>query len=130
MFVIGIDLRDIPRVERFCAFFLARFSRLDILINNACQTVRRPTSYYAALARNEAKAASLIGARSADFGALEMGGGGCIASPAGGGGAENAVGVGAEVGVLTAAMQSQIALTDDDLSFNVEATAQGWGCLF
>ena len=43
------DLRDVHSLERFCDFLLATLPRLDIVINNACQTVRRPASYYAHL---------------------------------------------------------------------------------
>ena len=51
--LFGIDLRDIAAVERFCAALLAELPRLDILINNACQTVRRPPAYYQHLLANE-----------------------------------------------------------------------------
>jgi NAD(P)-dependent dehydrogenase (short-subunit alcohol dehydrogenase family) len=42
----GIDLRHIPNVERLCDRLLASHSRLDFIINNACQTVRRPPGFY------------------------------------------------------------------------------------
>ncbi|MFT4624997.1 MAG: NAD(P)-dependent dehydrogenase (short-subunit alcohol dehydrogenase family) [Myxococcota bacterium] len=42
----GIDLRHTPSVEAFCARILATHERLDLIINNACQTVRRPTGFY------------------------------------------------------------------------------------
>ena len=42
----GIDLRDIPSVEDFCARINATHHRLDVIINNACQTVRRPPGFY------------------------------------------------------------------------------------
>ena len=38
--VHGLDLRDLG-VETFCAFIAERHEALDILVNNACQTVRR-----------------------------------------------------------------------------------------
>ena len=44
--VYGIDLRHTPSVELFCKHLLASFTRLDALINNACQTVRRPSGWY------------------------------------------------------------------------------------
>ena len=44
--VYGIDLRHTPSVERLCAHLLQAFPRLDGLINNACQTVRRPSGWY------------------------------------------------------------------------------------
>ena len=45
--VMGLDLRDLVAVEHFTSFIAQRFGRVDILINNACQTVRRPRGYYA-----------------------------------------------------------------------------------
>jgi NAD(P)-dependent dehydrogenase (short-subunit alcohol dehydrogenase family) len=44
--VYGIDLRHTPSVERWCAHLCATLPRLDALINNACQTVRRPVGWY------------------------------------------------------------------------------------
>nr|HEX4316286.1 SDR family oxidoreductase [Kofleriaceae bacterium] len=44
--VYGIDLRHTPSVELLCRHLLATQSRLDGLINNACQTVRRPAGWY------------------------------------------------------------------------------------
>jgi len=44
--IYGIDLRHTPSVELFCQHLLATQSRLDGLINNACQTVRRPSGWY------------------------------------------------------------------------------------
>ncbi len=42
----GVDLRHTPSVEALCAKVLAENDRLDFLINNACQTVRRPPAFY------------------------------------------------------------------------------------
>jgi NAD(P)-dependent dehydrogenase (short-subunit alcohol dehydrogenase family) len=42
----GLDLRHIPSVEIFCNFIEQKYERLDILINNAAQTVRRPAGFY------------------------------------------------------------------------------------
>jgi NAD(P)-dependent dehydrogenase (short-subunit alcohol dehydrogenase family) len=44
--VYGIDLRHTPSVELWCQHLLATLPRLDALINNACQTVRRPAGWY------------------------------------------------------------------------------------
>jgi len=49
----GLDLRHIPSVEIFCNFIEQKYDRLDILINNAAQTVRRPAGFYAHLMENE-----------------------------------------------------------------------------
>ncbi len=45
----GLDLRHIPSVEAFCDHLLERLPRLDFIINNACQTIRRPPGFYAHL---------------------------------------------------------------------------------
>ncbi|AZQ65316.1 SDR family oxidoreductase [Flammeovirga pectinis] len=42
----GLDLRHIPSVEIFCNYIEQKYGRLDILINNAAQTVRRPSGFY------------------------------------------------------------------------------------
>ena len=47
--VHGLDLRHSPSVEIFARFLDQTEKRLDILINNAAQTVRRPPSFYAHL---------------------------------------------------------------------------------
>jgi len=44
--VYGIDLRHTPSVELLCQHLRATLPRLDALINNACQTVRRPAGWY------------------------------------------------------------------------------------
>lgn len=44
--VHGVDLRHTPSVEAFCDVLLKTLPRLDFIIHNACQTVRRPTSFY------------------------------------------------------------------------------------
>ncbi len=49
----GLDLRHIPSVELFTSYVEQRYKRLDILINNAAQTVRRPAGFYAHLMDNE-----------------------------------------------------------------------------
>lgn len=54
----GLDLRHIPSVEIFCNFIELQYDRLDILINNAAQTVRRPAGFYKHLMPNEEKALS------------------------------------------------------------------------
>ncbi len=51
----GLDLRHIPSVEIFCNYIEQRYDRLDILINNAAQTVRRPAGFYQHLMANEEK---------------------------------------------------------------------------
>lgn len=49
----GLDLRHTPSVEAFCRHMLATQERLDFIVNNACQTVRRPTGFYGHLVAAE-----------------------------------------------------------------------------
>lgn len=49
----GLDLRHIPSVEIFCNYIEQHYDRLDVLINNAAQTVRRPSGFYTHLMSNE-----------------------------------------------------------------------------
>jgi NAD(P)-dependent dehydrogenase (short-subunit alcohol dehydrogenase family) len=51
--IYGLDLRHIPSVELFASYIEQKYERLDILINNAAQTVRRPAGFYAHLMPNE-----------------------------------------------------------------------------
>ena len=44
--IFGLDLRHTPSVEAFCQHLLQTRERLDFIINNACQTVRRPPAFY------------------------------------------------------------------------------------
>jgi NAD(P)-dependent dehydrogenase (short-subunit alcohol dehydrogenase family) len=44
--IFGLDMRHTPSVEALCAHLLATLPRLDFIINNACQTVRRPPDFY------------------------------------------------------------------------------------
>ncbi len=57
--VFGLDLRHTPRVETFAQHMAAHLPRLDFLINNACQTVRRPAGFYDHLMASEEVTAAL-----------------------------------------------------------------------
>jgi len=54
----GLDLRHIPSVELFTRHLCLTLPRLDILINNAAQTVRRPPGFYAHLIERETRSLS------------------------------------------------------------------------
>ncbi len=54
--IFGLDLRHTPSVEAFCRELLATRDRLDFVINNACQTVRRPPAFYEHMMENETAA--------------------------------------------------------------------------
>ena len=55
--VVAMDLRDLPGLERLCAHLASALPRLDVIVNNACQTVRRPPAYYRHLLEAEAEGA-------------------------------------------------------------------------
>ena len=44
--IYGLDLRHTPSVEAFTTHLLEQGGRLDFVVNNACQTVRRPAAFY------------------------------------------------------------------------------------
>lgn len=49
--ILGLDLRDLPAVEKFATSLATQ--PLDILINNAAQTIRRPPEFYETLLHGE-----------------------------------------------------------------------------
>ena len=57
--LFGLDLRHTPSVEAFCRHMLTTSDRLDFIVNNACQTVRRPPEYYAHMMEGEASLRAL-----------------------------------------------------------------------
>jgi NAD(P)-dependent dehydrogenase (short-subunit alcohol dehydrogenase family) len=52
----GLDLLDLPSVLRFANALVAEGTPLDVLVNNAAQTIRRPRAYHAALIAAEHEA--------------------------------------------------------------------------
>src|SRR5262245_37802005 len=56
----GLDLRHTPSVELLARFLLERLPRLDYIVNNACQTVRRPAGFYRHLLAAEAEPLSSL----------------------------------------------------------------------
>ena len=61
--IYGLDLRHTPSVEAFCKEMLATEKRLDFIINNACQTVRRPADFYEHMRETETAALSSMPTR-------------------------------------------------------------------
>ena len=51
--IFGLDMRHSPSVEDLCRQLLQSLPRLDFIINNACQTVRRPPEFYAHMMEGE-----------------------------------------------------------------------------
>jgi NAD(P)-dependent dehydrogenase (short-subunit alcohol dehydrogenase family) len=121
--VYGVDLRHTPSVEALCAHLVATYPRLDALINNACQTVRRPAGWYDHVMGLEAEPVRALPApmqrvlaRHADLVA------GALRLPGGNGHAETtllAPGAAADrigaVGLWKSAVLSQVPLVAEDL---------------
>jgi len=53
--IYGLDLRHTPSVEIFARYIEQTYDRLDLLLNNAAQTVRRPPGFYQHMIENEKK---------------------------------------------------------------------------
>ncbi|RLN72725.1 hypothetical protein BBJ28_00008182 [Nothophytophthora sp. Chile5] len=51
--IYGMDFRDLGVIDKFMDHIDQTFGRLDILINNATQTIRRPVHYYKHLIEGE-----------------------------------------------------------------------------
>lgn len=85
--VFGLDLRYTPSVEAFCRHVETTRPRLDFIVNNACQTVRRPPAFYehmmevetASLERMPAAVRALVGDFSQGDGGV---GDGALSAPA------------------------------------------------
>ena len=58
--IYGLDLRHTPSIEIFCRFLLERLPRLDHILNNACQTVRRPAGFFGHLLERETLAGEAL----------------------------------------------------------------------
>ncbi len=58
--IFGLDLRHTPSVEAFCRGMVTSRDRLDFIINNACQTVRRPPDFYAHMMGEETSAVRVL----------------------------------------------------------------------
>ncbi len=59
----GLDLRHTPSVELFTRFLTERLPRLDYIVNNACQTVRRPAGFFRHLLAREGELPGALPAR-------------------------------------------------------------------
>ncbi len=57
--IVGLDLRNLPAVEAFAHRLLETEPHLDILINNAAQTIKRPLAFYRHLLDREESPALL-----------------------------------------------------------------------
>lgn len=60
LFVYGLDLRSLNSIEQFIEFYQQKYQTLDILINNAAQTIHYPENYYAPLIQLEQQQAKQL----------------------------------------------------------------------
>jgi len=56
----GLDLRHTPSVEIFARWLGETLPRLDYILNNACQTVRRPAGFFRHLLEREAAGSTAL----------------------------------------------------------------------
>jgi NAD(P)-dependent dehydrogenase (short-subunit alcohol dehydrogenase family) len=113
--IFGLDLRHTPSVEAFCGHLLGTRDRLDFIVNNACQTVRRPPAFYRHMMAAESSVlASLPPAAARLLGAYE-GLRGYDMLSSGRTGEPTAGGV-LPIGVSRAAEASQVELLAEDLA--------------
>lgn len=49
----GLDLRNIKAVEAFISYYKKHYNSLDVLVNNAAQTIQYPSDYYQPLIAKE-----------------------------------------------------------------------------
>lgn len=131
--VHGLDLRHSPSVELFCRWMSRRLPRLDFLINNAAQTVRRPVGFFSHLMDLESAPVNRLsdGAQQVLAGRVE-----CLnalgAVPQLGGGGADVTGLstwhvnaGAASGVVQSAAMSQVRYTYEDAAYGMEVFPEG-----
>jgi len=58
--IYALDLRHTPSVEALCHHLDSAYERLDYIVNNACQTVRRPPDFYRHMLDGELAAAETL----------------------------------------------------------------------
>jgi NAD(P)-dependent dehydrogenase (short-subunit alcohol dehydrogenase family) len=114
--IFGLDLRHTPSVEAFCQHLISTRTRLDFILNNACQTVRRPPDFYEHMMAHEMSslhsipevARSLVGAYEGlrGYHLLPEGRDGALARQSGS----------EMVGLTRAAELSQVPLLPDELA--------------
>ena len=131
--IFGLDLRHTPSVEAFCRQLLQTESRLDFIVNNACQTVRRPPAFYAHMMDGERAAAATlpthVRALLGNYEGMRHAEGNRAASlPAGGGvvSPETIEELALDrVGLTHAAALSQVALLPDDMDVGEQLFPSG-----
>lgn len=62
LLLYGLDLRNLKSIDAFVAYLFSRFDALDILVNNAAQTIKYDTHYYQQLLQREEESGRLLSA--------------------------------------------------------------------
>jgi NAD(P)-dependent dehydrogenase (short-subunit alcohol dehydrogenase family) len=120
--VHGLDLRHSPSVEIFARYVEHAYDRLDFIVNNACQTVRRPPAFYADLLPGETQpvadlspeVAGLLASHQALARALEADHALAAAAPVDGTGLSTWHGGRGGIGITSAPELSQVRYAYDD----------------
>lgn len=60
LIIYPLDLRTKTHIDKFCQFMYDNFPKLDILINNAAQTIRRPQEFFDHLLKGEQEYAKIL----------------------------------------------------------------------
>jgi NAD(P)-dependent dehydrogenase (short-subunit alcohol dehydrogenase family) len=112
--IYGLDLRHTPSIEAFCHHLETTRDRLDFIVNNACQTVRRPPEFYRHMMEREtASLATMPVAVRALLGPLDGRRGdevvGAVAPPSG-----DTTVAGTPAGVASSALLSQARLLPEE----------------
>jgi NAD(P)-dependent dehydrogenase (short-subunit alcohol dehydrogenase family) len=123
--IFGLDLRHTPSVEAFCQRMLAERDRLDFIVNNACQTVRRPPAFYRHMMERERAAEAAMPADVRRLlGGWEGWRGARMLPDAGRTGAAG-TSLHEAVGIVRAAELSQVALVAEDLDVAADLFPEG-----
>jgi NAD(P)-dependent dehydrogenase (short-subunit alcohol dehydrogenase family) len=124
--IFGLDLRHTPSVEAFCRELLDTRDRLDFIINNACQTVRRPPDFYAHMMAGETAALSRMPEHVRRLvGSYEGLRGYYMLADATAGSEEEVARVAGLTGITHAAQLSQVALLPEELTAQKDLFPEG-----
>ena len=112
--IYGLDLRHTPRVEAFARHVTEGAGRLDFILHNACQTVRRPPGFYRHLMDVERGATQALPERARGLLAQHAALSALAITPSAGHPSAGRDDQSAFVGLHQAASLSQVPVADDD----------------
>lgn len=120
----GLDLRHTPSVEMFTQHLVDTLDGLDFILNNACQTVRRPSGFYAHLMEAERRPTAKLpeAARRVLDSYESMRTDALVQSS---GGRHGILAMAGAAGIQDPAALSQLALLEEDLSRSTHLFPEG-----